>query len=324
MDKRILLFLVCFALSFSYAKGETILTNTYYVSSDVLTDSVPKGKCLVVGRVYEGYSDAPVVGGFISDYQQVRHTKTNSNGDFSLLLTENDSIIYFFHPDYGEIVCWNYDFKSQHLVTMDFVTDPAESNGWDVIQEKPVIYLYGEEGTKVNLTLQPKGNFTFTYPEYQNGWDVEIKSNNMLEVDDNLYPYLFWEAASKLNFLGQSGGLSGYYIKTDTTIQFLETILSQMGLNETESTDFITYWGPRLMQHNYAAIQFFIDDEYDSNVAKLEANPKPESQRRVYMIFRGSEVDIKPNYFKQPVIPSFERKGLTLVEWGGSELGTDQ
>lgn len=320
MNKSILLLIVFFTLSTSYCKGEIILTKTYLVTSDIQTDTIPMGKCRVIGKVYEGDSQKPVEGGFISDLQQMRYTQTNENGEFSILLTEDDSVIYFFHPQYGEIVCWNYDFQSQHLVTMDFVTDYAGANGWDIMDEKPVIYLYGEQGTEVNLTLKPKGHFTFTYPEYKNGWDVKIKSNNLLEVDGNLYPYLFWEAVSNLNFLGQPEGLHGYYIKTDTTIQFLEKVLAQMGLNSTEKTDFITYWGPRLIKHSYAAIQFFVDDAYDTNVAKLEVNPKPDSQRRIYMVFRGSEINIKPNYFIPPIIIPFEREGLTLVEWGGSEL----
>ncbi len=302
------------------ATAETILTNIYAIISDEFSDSIPEGICVVKGKVYEGYTEMAVTGGYIGEVSQTRHTVTDENGTYSLSLNDTDSTLYFFHPDYGEIVCWNYNFKSQHIVTIDFITGYQAMDVFPVA-EKPVIYLYSDTPITASISLAPKGEFSFTYPQYDNGWTVNVNNNGLLEVDNQSYPYLFWEGKmSELNFVRDHSQLEGYCINTDSTIQFLENVLNQLGLNSTEKTDFITYWGPRLANHNYATIQFFVDDSYESNIATVSVSPKPDSQRRVYMLFQGSEVQVPSSYLREPLLKSFMRKGFTLIEWGGSEL----
>ena len=40
----------------------------------------------------------------------------------------------------------------------------------EVCTEKPVIYLYPEQETKVKVQLDYDGTLVCTYPEYNNGW----------------------------------------------------------------------------------------------------------------------------------------------------------
>tara|TARA_B110000046_G_C12885589_1_gene352044 strand:+ start:204 stop:695 length:492 start_codon:yes stop_codon:yes gene_type:complete len=135
------------------------------------------------------------------------------------------------------------------------------------------------------------------------------------------YPYLFWEGEIQdLDFNSKNGEISGYFINTDSTIQFLESTLTALGLNRTEITDFITFWGPRIKVHNFATIQFLVDEEYHNQVASLNVTPKPDSQLWVYLLFQGTDNPTLTRKFTVPELPKFERQGFTVIEWGGSEF----
>lgn len=59
--------------------------------------------------------------------------------------------------------------------------------------EKPVIYLYPEN--EMNLSLQIDDvNFTSSYPEYKNGWDIVASPDGTLrDRKGREYNYLYWE-----------------------------------------------------------------------------------------------------------------------------------
>ena len=86
-----------------------------------------------------------------------------------------------------------------------------------------------------------------------------------------------------------------------------------MGLTEAEMNEFIVYWLP-LMEHNKYNLISFQSDVY-SNSAKLNITPTPDSLLRVFMAYVPLEnaVNIEPQE-----LDTFERKGFTVVEWGGS------
>src|SRR5690606_11765434 len=109
-------------------------------------------------------------------------------------------------------------------------------------------------------------------------------------------------------------------LDTDTLVPFLEHQLAMIGLNDYESTDFITFWAPRMLKYDNVAIQFIIDEEYNQKIADLEVVPSTQSQKRVFMLFKGIDADNNLKNVANPVFQKFERSGLTLVEWGGSEL----
>jgi len=301
----------------SWAKAELIPVNVYHIISDVVSDSVPEGKCLVQGKVYEGYSEEPVVKGLVVSNSS--QTYTDEAGNFTLYLSDQDTMIYFYHAEYGEIVCWNYDFKSRHLVTLNFVTD-QKAGEMPVMVEKPVLYLYSNKDKAVNLNVKPKGDFVFTYPQIADtGWDCKVGES--LEVNGQTYPYLFWEAKFEtLTFLPQQDGVYNFIVQTDSIVSFLETNLKRLGLNDTESTDFITYWGPRLMQNNFVHIQFWVDAVYSNEIARLEMSENPDQSRRVYMVYKGYNQSPSQRFSTQINLPSLKRSGFTLVEWGGSAL----
>ena len=66
---------------------------------------------------------------------------------------------------------------------------------------KPVIYLYPEETTTVNVTLEYKGELTCTYPAYGNGWAVTACPDGTLTDDaGQTYSYLYWEGTSGTDY----------------------------------------------------------------------------------------------------------------------------
>jgi hypothetical protein len=61
-------------------------------------------------------------------------------------------------------------------------------------------------------------------------------------------------------------------------------------------------------------------EAYDEQIASINISPKPENLFRLYMYFSPIETPIK---VKEQVLPKLKyRKGLTVVEWGGSELSS--
>jgi len=88
-----------------------------------------------------------------------------------------------------------------------------------------------------------------------------------------------------------------------------------MGLSPKEYNEFIVYWYPRMQNNPYNLIHF-ADTQY-TETAPLTINPIPDAMLRVFMVYKPlqEEISIK----EQPLKP-FERKGFTVIEWGGTEI----
>jgi hypothetical protein len=70
------------------------------------------------------------------------------------------------------------------------------------------------------------------------------------------------------------------------------------------------------METNRINFIHFATDEYDRHVP-LHITPKPDTVIRVFMLFRAldSPIAVTPQR-----LTKIERKGFTVVEWGGTEL----
>jgi len=181
---------------------------------------------------------------------------------------------------------------------------------------KPVIYLYPPKTQKVNVKVVYTGSIIADYPDYNplTGWDViAYPDGHLISKDDGKeYSYLFWEGGD----YGADYDLSrGFVVKGADTKQFLQNILTKIGLTPKEYNEFIVYWYPRMKDNPYNII-YFAGAEYTSR-AKLIIAPQPDSILRVFMVFKPSQtkIDIMPQTFAP-----FIRKGFTVVEWGGGEL----
>lgn len=178
---------------------------------------------------------------------------------------------------------------------------------------KPVIYLYPEERTDVTVKLGYNGRLTTTYPEYQTGWEVTAEPDGTLtdKRDGKEYSYLFWEGLTNVEY----DFSKGFVVKGEDTRVFLQTILPEMGLLPKEYNEFIVYWLPKMEGNPYNLITFQTD-RYTEN-AKLTISPEPDSILRVFMAYRPLSAPVQ---VEKPEIVPFERKGFTVVEWGGSEI----
>lgn len=291
---------------------------SYTVKSDEKSDSVKSGKCIVYGKAIDAYNTA-ISNALISTTDHNTKTYSDENGNFKLTINETDSSIFLFKSGYKEIIVKSYDFKSQHKVEINFF---LQQDIEMIMVRKPVIYLYNAPQQNISIQLKPKSKLTFTYPKYNNGWNITATPEGVISDGKRTYPYLFWEGEQQeLTFnKNETGSVDGFFIKTDSTVSFLENKLAYLGLNNKEATDFITFWVPGLEQKEYAYIQFFVDDVYDNNIGDLIVNPKPNSTRRIYMVYNSTQNSTPLIDIKEQDLPKFKREGFTVIEWGGSEV----
>lgn len=185
---------------------------------------------------------------------------------------------------------------------------------------KPVIYLYPEQETKVNVQLTFNGTLTSTYPTLPSeGWTVTAQPDGTLtDEEGRSYRYLFWEGVADVDWKQDSG----FLVKAEDAREFLEESLTQLGLNELEQNDFITYWLPKL-EKNGESFVTFAAEQYTDN-AVLTVTPQPDSVLRVQMLISKVDDSNRAAFQKLPEqeLPRFEREGFVLVEWGGTDLDT--
>ena len=179
--------------------------------------------------------------------------------------------------------------------------------------EKPVIYLYPEEEMTVEVKLDFSGSLTSTYPAYKDCWKVIAQPDGTLTDPETGKEYycLFWEGIADTDYTITSG----FVVAGKDTEAFLEEALAQLGLNPREANEFIIYWLPR-MEHNAWNLISFDTSVYQEN-AKLTVYPAPDSLLRVYMTWQALDAPIQ---IAAQILPTFERTGFTVVEWGGAEI----
>lgn len=290
----------------------------FKIVSDTYDPSVPDGFCKVKGKVT--LNKQPVRLAKISTIDQRVSVISGADGTYEFTISERDSSIYLFKSMLTEVVIYSYDFKSGHVVTIDFM---PEESGMQIMVEKPVVYLYSEKKVDAKVALNPKGELAFTYPEYNTGWDVTVQPDGTIwdNNKERSYPYLFWEAKQdQLQFVNNNGSVKGSLVRRKEVIPFLEKQLTNLGLNQKEQTDFITYWGPRLMENELSQVQFLVNEEVKTAIGDLTISPKPESMIRVYMLYAPAQ-DLDDDFHLVPqTLSPIQRNGFTVVEWGGSEI----
>lgn len=205
-----------------------------------------------------------------------------------------------------------YDYE-KNRAECDLLT--VEASDWEPDPDvcyKPVIYLYPTEKMDVNVNLTLDGELTCTYPAYGNGWSVTaLPDGTLISAEGQQYNYLYWEGENYAKY-----DLSkGFCVKGEDTAKFLEETLEKLGLNRREANEFIVYWLPLMEQNPYNIIAFQTD--VYTEAARLEVNPKPDTLIRVFMAWQKSDdyVELEEQELWAP-----ERKGFTVVEWGGTEL----
>lgn len=209
----------------------------------------------------------------------------------------------FLYED--DIYPHRYEGDLVSITESTFVPDPN-------VAYKPVIYLYPEEETEINVSLDLNGDLLKSAPLYRDGWTVTASPDGTLtDADGNTYEYLFWEA--KLN--ADYDLSEGFCVKGGDVEAFLNDTLKKLGLNENETADFIDFWLPIMEKNPYNVISFQTDAYTDA--AKLNVSPQPDTVIRVFMTWYAADqaVDIPAQELTAP-----DRTGFTVVEWGGSMI----
>ena len=189
--------------------------------------------------------------------------------------------------------------------------EPDESDDSN-LTEKPVIYLYPETETRVTVKLDYQGTLTCAYPAYDGGWVVTAAPDGTLtDEHGQTYNYLYWEGEGTEAY----DFSKGFCVAGSDTAAFLEDALDRLGLTRREANEFLVYWLPRMQDNPYNLIAF--QQEAYTESAKLTVSPRPDSVLRVFMAWKplARLVDIPAQ-----ILPGFERRGFTLVEWGGAEV----
>lgn len=179
------------------------------------------------------------------------------------------------------------------------------------ISYKPMIYLYPEEETNVEVKVGYPDLLTTTYPKYKDSWKVLAKPDGkLIDADGREYYGLYWEGKTIKNKKFNEG----FVVKGKDSISFLEEKLFILGLNEREANEFIVYWLPKLEKNKYNLIRFETLKTINKEMP-LDINPKPDTTIRVLMKYKplNKKISIKEQKLETP-----SRAGFTVVEWGGT------
>ncbi len=260
----------------------------------------------------DGCSKAPINMSINSkaDYKEI---KTTVEGKYKCQVKSGKNIFSFDSELCGNITSDTLIIvqKTTTYITVEFV-EPQ------IYTFKPVIYLYPEKETKVNLKFDYNGELEFTYPEYPvTGWDVNAFPDGTLEIENKKYNYLFWDGKMNVKLFDFEKG-EGSIIKSSELVSFFENTLTDIGLNTKEIQDFITFWAPKMMSNEQNYIHFLFTTDYDQ-VSTINVKPRPDNMLRLYMIWSDA-TGIENIELTEQMLPEFKRKGFSLVEWGGSEI----
>lgn len=198
------------------------------------------------------------------------------------------------------------------FVVIIFIVQLSGEMESSMSNEKPVIYLYPEQGEEVSVRLDYDGKLTCTYPEYDNGWHVTAAPDGRI-TDENgqEYNYLYWEGETEQEY----DFSEGFCVAGEDTAEFLEDALDRLGLTRREANEFIVYWLPRMEQNEYNLISF--QSEAYTDHARLSIQPEPDTVIRVFMAYKPVENEQE---IPEQTLAAPERSGFTVVEWGGCEL----
>ena len=205
---------------------------------------------------------------------------------------------------------------------------------------KPVIYLYPEKPTTVSVKFNVPVQFTTNIPTYGDGWQVLASPNGALinlkpeqtvcnQIDSrekgseyaaaacqsNTYPYLYWAGNVASREYPEIN--RGWVVGQNDLGSFIKSKLIEVGLNEQEQGDFLSYWLPELQSKAapYYKISF-LQTKQLNEIFPMTVTPTPETSFRIFLDWQP--LIAKPQTLPKPqTLDRLVRKGFTLVEWGG-------
>lgn len=190
---------------------------------------------------------------------------------------------------------------------------------------KPIIYLYPEIPTFVDVFIETVGTVFVSKPqieqlgglalsEKREGWkQVLAYPNGNLFYQGNQYRELFYETDVD-DFQKPSNGIN---IRRENIEFQLKQILIKLGLNEFELNEFLDFWVPILESQEKPYIQFsLITGKAKDEIDKVIINPKPDTFIEILAYFKPLDKPFEGKKLQLPSEPP-KRVGFTAVEWGG-------
>ncbi|KAG8681607.1 hypothetical protein FRC08_015529 [Ceratobasidium sp. 394] len=173
-----------------------------------------------------------------------------------------------------------------------------------------VLYLFWESQTQPALPLSPTHSWQASSP------------NNCVAVFDPSWPNITPSKSVVLSF--------------DKVTVYIDEVLVSLGLHTEARCSFIIHWLPDLQQHQYIALSFLPQAEYEA-VASLNVTPTPDVTTHVFMLFQGvkesqlgSWAEAQVNAAKDPSVwravvgvdwgKAQDASLFCVLEWGGMEV----
>ena len=295
----------------AYEEGLKRIAYPYWIISDTVNEAISVGQTKFTIRVNNGNISKDQTLLYSANGESFKKKIVNNEISFDIA-SGSYAFQFYLNDAYFEIYTDSILGRDQHDILMQLRFENALQ---PVIMDKPIIYLYPDSETDIKLILDPKGDLTFTYPEYTDAWSFTASPDGILTFGEDIYNYLFWESSQNYS-LSAEDLKTGYNVAGNEALAFLEEKLDEAGLNSFEKADFITFWGPRLAQNELNFVHFIFNDDCNE-FAELEIFPKPKEVFRIYMVW--SAID-EPIIASEQEIKSVIRDGFTVIEWGGSEV----
>ena len=147
-------------------------------------------------------------------------------------------------------------------------------------------------------------------------WNITAKKDGTI-IDKSTgkkYYSLYWEGLNTKTY--EDNLEEGFVIENKDIANFLDEKLEFLGLNYKEREEFIIYWLPKLQENKYVYIRFQTMEEIEENMP-LYISKTPDTLIRVMMEWKGLD---EYKEVKEQKLEKAERKGFTVVEWGGTEI----
>ncbi|WP_310556643.1 hypothetical protein [Flavobacterium sp.] len=273
-----------------------------------------KEKKILISGVITDCENVKLSNILIKNLNTQNTTLSNNEGYFEIETNKNDVLEFSAIGLESQRILVKK--KTKILIKLKEIPKMADQN---IRVLKPVMYLYPTEKMEVNVTFNFDGKLQTTFPEYKQKWEVTAYPNGQLfeKNTKRFYNSLFWDG--EINYPDKHFDYkTGFVVSKNDLTSFLINKLEFIGLNNNETNDFVQFWLPILELNNLNFIHFRLNKDYDV-ISKNHINPSPTSSIRVFIEFYG--IDHKISIPEQE-LEKTERKGFTLVEWGGSDVSS--
>lgn len=176
----------------------------------------------------------------------------------------------------------------------------------------PSLFLYSPLTTKT--LIQPVSSLTYTDPSLLNSyWNVITQTNSTLTINNQIYPYLYYEYDPKNVVFTESK--EGFITKRSEWKKTVQYISSLYGLNTQEEERLIQDVQNELLDvknSNFLKISIIPQVEIEKQLP-LSINPQPESLYRIHLYLSSVYSN---QTIKAPFIQPLNRSGFTVLELG--------